>query len=51
MEENIRTSTSIVLSVLSLFIIVIVFSLYSIVPRLAVENLLHVIKIICNWVI
>jgi hypothetical protein len=29
-----------------LFIIVIVFSLYSVVPRLAVENLLPAIKII-----
>jgi hypothetical protein len=29
-----------------LFIIVIVVSLYSVVPRLAVENLLPVIKII-----
>jgi hypothetical protein len=46
MEENIRISTSIVLSVFSVFIIVIVFSLYSVVPRLAVENLMPVIKII-----
>jgi hypothetical protein len=46
MEENIRISTSIVLSVFSLFIIVIVFSLYSVVPRLAVDNLLPVTKII-----
>jgi hypothetical protein len=46
MDENIRTSTSIVLSVFSVFIIVIVFSLYSVVPRLAVENLMPVIKII-----
>jgi hypothetical protein len=46
MDENIRTSTSIVLSVFSVFIIVIVFSLYSVVPRLAVENLMPVIEII-----